>query len=208
MSRIDNDEYPTPRWMTECLYDHAHIKGTIFEPTSGKDDAIAGFLREKGHKVITNDLYYDTKTYQFDATYEEGWENTKYGESFDWIVANPPFSCYMSILMNAYIHTKIGVAFLLRVSADEMTMTQSEKYNWWATHPESLVIKMPRYCFAKSSKSGNFSTDSAYCQWFVWRKDGLKYPQQVIRLPHDRISGFTRKPTDRQVNRQPLTQLE
>jgi hypothetical protein len=203
MSRILYDHYPTPDWMTESLVKHANIQGSILECCAGKDRAIATVLEgEKGIKrVWTNDFYYGVNCdFDRDAALVHSWEYS-FPRDIDWVITNPPFNNYLPILKNAMAYAKIGVAMLLRVTADEMVMSDRDRYNWWAENPESLVIKMPRYCFAKSSKHDKFSTDSAYCQWFVWRKDGYRYPQSIIRLPHDRISGFTRQP-DLKPNRQ------
>lgn len=194
MARVENDQYFTPVWMTEQLIKYADIKGSIFEPCAGKDLAIAKCF--KGHKVITNDLYSEETDYQLDATLEESWWHLSRHDLTvaDWVITNPPFNCQQQIIRHAYKYARTGVAMLLRVSADEMTMSDPDRYNWWATHPESLSIKMPPFSFAKSSKSGKWAVDNTYCQWFVWRKDGHIYPQQVIRLPHDRIEGFARQP--------------
>jgi hypothetical protein len=192
MGRVANDHYPTPDWMSECLIKYADIHGSIFEPCAGKDLAIAKCFAN--HKVITNDLYAETTDYQSDATKFITW--LAIGKT-DWVITNPPFNCQQEIIRHAYESARVGVAMLLRVSADEMTMTDPDRYNWWADHPESMVIKMLRFSFAKSSKSGKWAVDNTYCQWFVWRKDGHVYPQQVIRLPHDRIEGFHRQPMEK-----------
>jgi hypothetical protein len=196
-NRIENDSYPTPTWMTECLIKYADIHGSIFEPCAGKDLAIAKCL-EKDHIVTTNDLYEETADYQQDATLNDTWWRLSRDDMTvaNWVITNPPFNCQQQIIRHAYKYARVGVAMLLRVSADEMTMGDPDRYNWWADHPESLSIKMPRFSFAKSSKSGKWAVDNTYCQWFVWRKDGHIYPQQVIRLPHDRIEGFTRQPAE------------
>lgn len=196
MARVQFDSYPTPRWMTEQLIKYANIDGSIFEPCAGEDLAIAKCF--SNHKVITNDLYSTATDYQLDATYYDTWWGIC-GEDLniaDWVVTNPPFSCQQLIIQHAYEFARVGVAMLLRVSADEMVVSEKhqDRANWWADHSESLAIKMPRFSFAKSSKNGGWAVDNTYCQWFVWRKDGYVYPQQVIRLPADRIAGFHRKP--------------
>ncbi len=197
MTRIANDHYPTPPWMTQCLIDHASIQGTVFEPCAGKDLAIVKCFA--GHRVLTNDLYVSDPCVDFqrDAT---SWIECWYPQLrddlrvADWVITNPPFSDQQKIIRHAYDAARVGIAMLLRVSADEMTMSDPDRYNWWADHPESLVIKMPRFSFANSSKTGKPSVDNTYCQWFIWRKDGYVYPRHVIRLPYDRIPEFTRKP--------------
>ena len=201
MTRVEHDHYPTPEWMTEQLLKFADISGSVLEPCCGEDQAIATVLRSSYaiRSVDLNDLHYGQSQIvtsgavsSFDAANSD---IAKYlYNGYDWIVTNPPFNQAQEILRLAHKHALIGVAMLLRVTADEMTMTDPDRYNWWADNPESLVIKMPRYSFARSSKSGNWAVDSAYCQWFVWRKDGYVYPQPVIRLPHDRIPGYSRHP--------------
>jgi hypothetical protein len=194
MPRIENDHYPTPRWMTQQLIKHAGIQGSIFEPCAGDNLAIAKEF--PSDRVITNDFYSDVTDWQKDATIRDMWWQLSRsdGNIADWVITNPPFDQQQPIIRNAYQHARVGVAMLLRVTTDEMTMNDPDRYNWWADHPESLTIKMPRFSFAKSSKSGRWSVDSAYCQWFVWRKDGHVYPNPVIRLPHDRIEGYSRTP--------------
>ena len=210
MSRVEHDHYPTPEWMTGQLLKFAMITGHVMEPCCGKDQAIADVLRTGSHiySVATNDLHYGGPGYRWDSfgttSYDAADSSTAhllYGtedegpvSQYEWIVTNPPFNQAQEILRLAHKHALVGVAMLLRVTADEMTMTDPDRYNWWADNPESLVIKMPRYSFARSSKSGNWAVDSAYCQWFVWRKDSYVYPQPVIRLPHDRIPGYSRHP--------------
>ncbi|WP_373541144.1 hypothetical protein [Chamaesiphon sp.] len=194
--RVENDHYPTPNWMTESLIKHANIQGSMLECCAGEDLAIAKVFEreERIRKIWTNDFYFDfVSDYGRDATLKHNWQRFPIVE---WVITNPPFTHYLPILQHALVHAKVGVAMLLRVTADEMVVSDKNKsrYDWWADNPESLAIKMPRYCFAKSSKSGKFSTDSAYCQWFVWRKDGYQYPSPVIRLPYDRIPNFSRQP--------------
>jgi predicted RNA methylase len=201
MPRIANDEYPTPNWMIQCLSDHAKIKGTIFEPCAGVGKTpIADAFAGAGYSVITNDLFSQTTDYQKDATiYNNWWVLTREDMKVaDWVISNPPYGCQQKIIENAVKFARVGVAMLLRVTADEMVVSEKERdrAHWWADNPESLVIKMPRFSFAKSSKSGNWTTDSAYCQWFVWRNDGYQYANPIVRLPVDRIPGFHRKPIE------------
>jgi hypothetical protein len=49
MPRVQNDEYPTPRWMSQCLINYAKIEGTIFEPCAGvAQTPIADAFKEAG----------------------------------------------------------------------------------------------------------------------------------------------------------------
>jgi hypothetical protein len=197
--RIKNDYYPTPAWMTQCLIKYADIQGSIFEPAAGETLAIAKCFAS--HKVTTNDLYSNTANWHLDASTDQLWSNlSKYTLSCvaDWVITNPPFNCQQKIIERSYKYARVGVAMLLRVTADEMVVSEKEhdRAQWWADHPEQLQIKMPRFSFAKSSKTGKSQTDSAYCQWVVWRKDAYRYDQPIIRIPHWEIDGFTRKPVE------------
>jgi hypothetical protein len=195
--RIQHDQYYTPRWMVQQLQKYARIEGTVYEPCAGGDLAIA---REfPVNLVTTNDLCAPAQ-YQMDATKEESWSAIKQADEYvaDWVITNPPFCDQQPIIQHAHKYARVGVAMLLRVTADEMVVSEKQKHraDWWADTPESLVIKMPRYSFAKSSKTGKWSVDSAYCQWFVWRKDGYVYDRPIIRLPADRIDGYRRTPEE------------
>jgi hypothetical protein len=196
--RIENDHYPTPRWMTECLIKHADIKGSIFEPCAGQDHAIASIFKDERYRVITNDLYYKNSDFQLSVLDADLWHIAADRLKPDWIISNPPYSAVQATIERSMAIAEVGVAMLLRVTADEMVVSPKEqaRAHWWADHPEDLSIKMPRFSFAKSSKTGNWTTDSAYCQWFVWRKDGHKYDKPVVRIPRDRIPGFHRKPLE------------
>jgi hypothetical protein len=198
MSRVLNDHYPTPRWMTQCLIDYADIQGSILEPCAGEAHAIANVFKENGRKVTTNDLYYANSDLQLSIKDVDLWYIAANRIKPGWIISNPPFSLVQETIEPALSVARVGVAMLLRVTADEMVVSPKEqaRANWWADNPESLVIKMPRFSFAKSSKSGNWTNHSAYCQWFVWRKDGYQYVDQIVRLPVDRIPGFHRKPIE------------
>lgn len=194
MSRIENDHYPTPAWMVDCLKKHAGLTGSIFEPCAGEDKAIVKQFSHT-HNVHTNDLFYSNADMQLDMTRDLSWRDV-YRElgKVDWVITNPPYNCQQPIIRNAVEFAEVGVAMLLRVTADEMVMGDHERSQWWAENPEALQIKLPRFSFAKSSKTGKWTTDSAYCQWVVWRNDGFKYPEPIVRIPHWEIDGFCRKP--------------
>lgn len=71
MTRIANDCYPTPVWMTQQLIKFANIQGSIFECCAGKDLAIAKLFQHRPEieKVWTNDFYFGMDCdYDQDAT--------------------------------------------------------------------------------------------------------------------------------------------
>jgi hypothetical protein len=197
MTRAFNDHYPTPDWMVQELMCFAYFSDKarhIEEPCAGETQNIARHLRwyfSDWVKIGTNDSYFTGCDRQMDATDSAYWDDLP---EVDWVVTNPPFNVHLPILKHAIAKARLGVAFLLRVTADEMVM-ETERAEWWADNPESLIIKLPRYCF-RNGKNGKPSVDSAYCQWHVWQKDGYKYHQPIVRVPHSRIANFHRKPLE------------
>lgn len=191
-NRIINDFYPTPDWMTKCLIKHAGIRGSVFEPCAGGYGMIAHHFLNQG--VVTNDLHFPNCRFQLDMTLKSSWDAVAMHHRTKWVVTNPPYCVQQLIIQNAFEFAEVGVAMLLRVTADEMVLSDRTRTQWWADHPESLQIKLPRFSFALSSKTGKWTTDSAYCQWVVWRKDNYVYEKPIIRIPHYEIPGFIRKP--------------
>jgi hypothetical protein len=55
-TRLANDFYPTPAWVTEALVKTAPLRGPIWEACCG-DGAMAKVLERNGHKVVATDLY-------------------------------------------------------------------------------------------------------------------------------------------------------
>lgn len=54
-AREDDDFYPTPRWVTECLLDHVTLRGPVWEPCCG-NGAIAEVVAARGHEVVATDI--------------------------------------------------------------------------------------------------------------------------------------------------------
>ena len=146
----------------------------VFEPCAGRN-AITKPLRAAGLYVVTGDLVEPTGVRHDvvgDARYDDAWRAAGKVDPFapnDWTVTNPPFSDAYAILLNAWRHSQVGVAFLLRLSFLEPTR---ERGQFLAENPPSDLIVLPRYSF-----TGDGSTDSVTCAWMVW------YPR---RLPAHR----------------------
>jgi hypothetical protein len=167
MPRKYLDFYETPPVYTKALlcYVGTLIDGKILECCSG-DNAIADVLTEKGYHVTTNDIDRNRKADRcMDASREYLWS----GESYDWVISNPPFKKAPAIVKRAYHYAECGVAFLLRLTFLEPCLNRVE---FLVNYPPSILV-MPRHSF-----TGNGSTDSVTCAWFIW----IKQKQQVMKF--------------------------
>lgn len=174
--------YPTPAKLTAVLLNrYPHIAGHICEPCAGLGD-ISQTLNAAGLKVFTNDL--DGRHpahYTGDATSPAAqvWQR-----SYHWTVTNPPFTQAHKILSIAWQRSRIGVAFLLRLSYMEAA---KDRAAWLVAHADHLVKMMtfnPRPSF---NHSGN--TDNVTAAWFIWRKDH-SWRQLGISPPFEFITGW------------------
>lgn len=188
------DRYLTPHWMAQELVKRCPLEGAILEPCAAdRDVAIAAYMARQGHQVITADIDPATNVdYHIDATKEFCWQLLP---KVDWVITNPPFSLIDEILPFAYSHAAIDVAFLMRSSYFEATMTGSRAI-WLRDHPPTMRISLPRYAFTRSPKTGVWQVDSAACDWFLWRKDGWKPEHPMVCVPHTDIEGFHRRPIE------------
>ncbi len=154
LPRVANDFYPTHERVTQALLSREMIAGTICEPCAGEGH-IVRVLESKGLFVSPNDI---TWPHGFDMTQPENWLLR------DWTITNPPFNKATPILQNAYEHSRIGVAFLLRLSYLEPCV---DRARWLQLHPPTRVIILnPRPKF----RSDTNGSDSVTTAWFVWRK--------------------------------------
>jgi hypothetical protein len=181
MTRRPHDFYPTCQLFTaELLARIPEIGGSILEPCSGEHDMTAVLIEhDKLTQIMTNDVDPEkTADLHLDAK-----DPALYaGQSFDWVITNPPFSSAFEILQQAHAHAKKGVAFLCRLSFIEPTL---ERGPWFIQNPPNLQIVLPRYSFTQDGK-----TDSVTCAWFIWFKEPPqgKYPpiSFVPRIPRAR----------------------
>ena len=171
MVRRKNDFYPTPAQLTKELLKRVNISGTVFECCVG-DWAIAKELNLTWGtntsgiiEVFTNDI--DCKfncDFTENATYASNWKKHKW--QFDWTVTNPPFICASDIIPLAWNNSRIGIAFLLRLSYLEPAKNRGA---WLQEHSQYLtdliIFGQPRPSFTNNSK-----VDTATTAWFVWQK--------------------------------------
>jgi len=165
--RRKNDFYETSAFAVIELVKHINIKGVLFECCAGKG-AISIPLRMHypTSPIYTNDIDQSLPADQhFDATKKENWMHYTLptdNETIDWTITNPPFNKAYKILVNAYEHSRLGVAMLLRLSFLEPTY---ERQDWLAEYPPDELIVLPRFSF-----TGDGKTDSVTCAWFIWGK--------------------------------------
>jgi len=156
--------YETPKGLTVALLQRLQIHGTVIEPCAG-DHAITGLLQKHGLDVITCDID-ESKNVDFvmDSADASNWTNLPPAE---WTVSNPPFSRGLEILQNAYKHSTVGVAMLLRLSFLEPCEPRNK---WLVQHPPQRLIVLPRVSF-----DGN-GNDTVTCAWFIWYKNPSEQP--------------------------------
>jgi hypothetical protein len=165
--RRKNDLYETSELAVKELLSRISIKGALFECCAGKG-AISFALRKffPESAIFTNDIDQSLPaSHHFDASKIINWVNytlPSQNETIDWTITNPPFNKAFPILLNAYEHSNLGVAFLLRLSFLEPTY---ERQDWLNEHPPDSLIVLPRYSF-----TGNGKTDSVTCAWMIWDK--------------------------------------
>lgn len=173
-SRRKHDFYPTPAWATLELLKRVNIAGTVLECCSG-DGAIASELSWLTKiDLYTNDIDKQRNTDSYwDATTSIAWDLMQHDfKKIDWCITNPPFSHAHLVLPLAYSYSKIGVAFLLRLSYLEPCHNRSA---WLVEHPPSKIIVLPRISF-----TGDGKTDSVTVAWLVWIKEIKEQSIEIV----------------------------
>jgi len=174
MSRRTNDDYPTESAMLVPLLDLDHgmlipRRHRIFEPCAG-NGGLASPLANAGNQIITNDIdpQYNTD-FCFDASVAENWQNVG---PFEWVVTNPPWTSGIleGVMDNSLSCSIVGVAMLLRLSANEPVTKRSDRghiLEYWKDQLRYIqTFSGPRPKF-DPTKTG---TDSVTSAWFVWHK--------------------------------------
>lgn len=166
MPRRRLDQYETPPHYVAPLLTHiGSLEGlTLYEPCVG-----AGHIAQLLHGyqyLCTNDIDRDREaTIHQDARTEAAWPCYDPADPWqiDWTITNPPFSDALAILQHALVSSH-NVAFLARLSFLEPTESRGA---FWAKHPPTGVIVLPRYSFRKNDQ-GKRQTDSVTCCWVIW----------------------------------------
>lgn len=179
-ARHEHDFYQTFRWQVGALYRRLNSNlvtpsTNILEPCAG-ELAIAGFLREQGLSVWTNDIIKRERplNFQLDATRSRSWDafdrkiaadsgDARVGVGVDLSITNVPFKEAMSIVAIAYERSRLGVITLLRSTWDEPT---EDRQDWLKAHEDVPQIAMPR-----ADYRGTGSSESASHYWFLFLKN-------------------------------------
>jgi hypothetical protein len=176
--RRNLDAYYSMSWAADKLRDrlalkfNAFIAGTIMEPCVGlgalskpfSDANYNASLDLSLYHVITNDLNPSIAAdYHDDARERRAWKRWQADIGpIDWTITNPPFAYAPDILQHAYNNSRVGVAFLLRLSILEPC---EDRASFMSECPPTHQIVLPRISF-----TGDGGTDNVTCAWFVWVK--------------------------------------
>lgn len=121
--------------------------------------------------------------YHLDATTDELWHNIP---NPDWVIGNPPFNQLEPILERSLAHSKLGVAFILRLTALEPACSRSRRGGLLDYYADNMRYIMP-FSGPRPSFTAGGKTDSVTTAWFVWMhgfswKDymGIPSPFQFI----------------------------
>lgn len=170
--RHDNDAYYTHRPLIKALLDHVPIKGVVCEPCAGEGHITKTLYLANPDLIVRGfDL-----TAGWDATEPRNWANIEHQwGTVDWTVTNPPYrqpDC-QKIIDNAWMHSKVGIAMLLRLSYLEPCNGRAKfLQNIPLSH---LLVFNPRPQF-RTDTSG---TDSCTVAWFVWQKEWADNTQVI-----------------------------
>jgi hypothetical protein len=166
---------------------------TIFEPCSG-NGAITRVLEANGlTRIITNDVDPEITTppgscrhYTADAAASWVWQQAGKNEIIDWVITNPPYEAQalVDIMKEAFAYARIGVAMLLRLTANEPVIKRTERGEVLMQHADGMRYLIP-FSAPRPTYTDDGKTDSATTAWFIWyqqfswRRDfGIRSPFQ------------------------------
>lgn len=179
--RLEGDKYYSPDGLIQALLDQIEIAGEVLDPSAG-DGRMAEIITEETPAwVYTADLDPGSGidyNRRFDATARSNWEaivNDLFDEGISWTITNPPFNQAHLILPLAWENSRIGVAFLLRLSWLEPCGNRADWMKEHADHLTNVIVFNPRPQF-RDEPGG----DQVTVAWFVWRKD---FSWQKLGLP-------------------------
>lgn len=160
LPRVENDFYPTPKWLTRAIVPKiTNRPDHIFEPACGKG-AIVDVMAEAFPKaaIVERDLVNG-----FDFLTAEPLSR------FDLIITNPPFSLAQEFIERAMLWRRDEsslVVMLLRLNF----LGSQKRAEWWRSRPMPAVYVTPRRPPFGKNKHGKIGTDSTEYGWFVWGK--------------------------------------
>jgi len=200
-SRKENDFYPTPGPLVNHLFERVpeiELTHRILEPCAGRGDLWVEMQRRQRARVDALDIEPGfEECRRWDATERQAWQiradSAFSAELLDkpdlsrwaqeWTISNPPFDQAEKIVPLAWEYSRVGVAFLLRLTFLEPCNGRAE---WLEEHADQLRYVLtcnPRPRF----RDDTTGTDQATVAWLVWLKDwswekkGIAPPVQFIR---------------------------
>ena len=166
--RHKNDLYETDRKLTAVLTSHIGLSGRVLECCAGRGAMAAALPNPHVSRLITNDIDAALNPeLNYNAASKALYDLTKP----DWTVTNPPFSEAEDILPAAYAGSRVGVAFLLRLSYLEPIASRGNRTgraDWLRQHQNEmshLIVVNPRPRFRLDTRN----TDSVTVAWMVWQ---------------------------------------
>jgi hypothetical protein len=170
--RPATDFYPTPTAVTEALLRVETFPEWILEPACG-NGAISKVLKDKGHYVISSDLY------QYD------WDGADYGIDFldvagvsgsardDFgIVTNPPFNLVSEFIEHALSLRPRKFAFLAKLALLE---GQKRSILLESTPLKNVWVFRKRIQMTRNGEPPRGGGMIAFA-WFVWKRDYIGKP--------------------------------
>ncbi len=168
------DDFPTPPWATRGLMEHIIGKEndvaqmTCLEPACGAGH-MAKVLKEYFFEVHSADAFnYDYGSVQdfLTAAYE--------GDSFDWVITNPPFRLAEEFVIKALQVARVGVAILAR----SVFLESVGRYNGiFRDAPPTIFAQfVERVPMVRGRLDSKATTATGYA-WLVWHKSKRDLPR-------------------------------
>ena len=209
--RIGNDQYFTPWWMPWVLMKYVRDvrrATAIFDPCSGEGSILRVF-RQYGFpkaQLLANEpdasVVPDNAEFELigaeDASLPASWNYWSHLDILQegtWVVSNLPYqqplvNHILERILEAHRAGPVNVALLFRATFIEPTKTRESLLE---ACPPTALIKMPRYCWRRGTKTGKWQTDACCHEWVIWSHQPVT-AKPITVVPEARIPGYYRNP--------------
>ena len=175
------DDFPTPPWATRALVEHVVASKdslrsmSCLEPACGRGHmsvALAPYFREVNS--------FDVFDYSFGGVAD--FLKTKHteGNSFDWVITNPPFRLGEEFIGRSMNIARRGVAMLTRTVFIESVGRYERLFR--LNPPSRFAQFTERVPMVKGRVDKKASTATGYA-WLVWEKDRLGRGCELVWVP-------------------------